>query len=140
VKRAIALAVLATACAEHPAYTVGIATGAISFGACEVDSVAIGDCALIGAITGVVLGVVTAVIYHYTDSSAHELKMDESLGSGGVVQLHTFTPPPPVPLDAGSGSAVLLDVGSGSATVIVPGPVDVGSGSATVIVPSDAGI
>jgi hypothetical protein len=109
VTRALALVVLA-ACAEHPAYTVGISTGAISFGACEVDEVKIGDCALIGAITGVVLGVVTAVIYHYTDSSAHELKLDESLGSGGVVQLHTFTPPPPVPLDAGIADAAQVPV------------------------------
>jgi hypothetical protein len=111
-RAALALAVgvsLGAACAEHPAYTVGISTGAISFGACEVDAVKIGDCALIGAITGVVLGVVTAVIYHYTDSSAHELKMDEAVGSGGIVQLHTFTPPPPVPLalDAGVADAAV---------------------------------
>lgn len=105
---AVALAVsLGAACAEHPAYTVGISCGAISFGACAIDDVSVGDCALIGAITGVVLGAITAVIYHYTDSSAHELKMDESLGSGGVVQLHTFTPPPPVPLDAGVADAAV---------------------------------
>ena len=108
--RAIAVALvlgLGAACAEHPAYTVGISSGAISFGACAIDDVSVGDCALIGAITGVVLGAVTAIIYHYTDSSAHELKMDESLGSGGVVQLHTFTPPPPVPLDAGIADAAI---------------------------------
>ena len=87
-------------CAEHPAYTVGIATGAIGFGGCAVDEVKIGDCAAIGAITGVFFGALTALLYHYTDSNAHELKMDESLGSGGALELHTFTPPPPVPLDA----------------------------------------
>jgi hypothetical protein len=111
VTRAVALALLLGACAEHPAYTVGISTGAISFGACAIDDVKIGDCALIGAITGVVLGAVAAIIYHYTDSNAHELKMDESLGSNGVVQLHTFTPPPPVPLSPDAGVAEIADAG-----------------------------
>ncbi len=110
---------LGAACAEHPAYTVGISTGAISFGACAIDDVKIGDCALVGAITGVVLGAVTAIIYHYTDSSAHELKMDESLGANGGGQLHTFTPPPPVPLSPDAGVAGVAGVADAAVQVPV---------------------
>jgi hypothetical protein len=105
-RHALVVAVVMTACAQHPAYTIGVATGVIGFGACAVDEVKASDCLVIGALTGVVFGVATALIYHFTDSNAHELRMDESLGSGGVVQLHTFTPPPPVPLEQGSGSAI----------------------------------
>jgi hypothetical protein len=88
-------------CLNHPVATIASASAVVGFGGCAIDEVSIGDCAAIGAITAVFFGGLAWLLYHYTDSSAHELKMDESLGSNGALELHTFTPPPPVPVDAG---------------------------------------
>jgi hypothetical protein len=98
---AVALAVALTSggCIQHPVATIASATTVIGFGGCAIDEVKIGDCVLIGAISGVFFGGLAWLLYHYTDSNAHELKMeDESIGSNGALKLHTFTPPPPVPL------------------------------------------
>jgi hypothetical protein len=97
----LALSLGSASCGQHPVATIAAATGVIGFGACEIDEVKFGDCAAIGAITTVFFGGLAWLLYHYTDSSAHELKMDEALGSNGALELHTFTPPPPVPIDAG---------------------------------------
>ena len=82
-------------CAQHPALVVGVTTGVIGFGACEVDDVRVSVCGATGAITGIVFGALTAIIYHFTDSSAHQLPSDAELGPGGVVRVHTTTPLPP---------------------------------------------
>ena len=107
-KAAILACVLVSgSCAQHPAYTIGITTGAVGFGACAIDEVKVGDCAIVGAAAGVFFGLLTAVLYHFTDPNAHALKLDdEPIGSGGEVRLHTFTPPPPVPVDAGVDAAI----------------------------------
>ena len=98
----VVCALASGSCTKYPATSIGITAGAIGFGGCEIDQVQVKDCAIIGAVTGVFFGALVAALYHFTDSSAHELKLDDSLGSGGEVRLHTFTPPPPVPLlDAG---------------------------------------
>jgi len=105
VKAALLACVLASgSCAQHPAYSIGVATGAMGFGACEIDEVKVGDCAIVGAATGLFFGILTAVLYHFTDPNAHVLKLDdETVGSGGELHLHTFTPPPPVPLAVDAG-------------------------------------
>ena len=95
---ALVVALGLAGCAEHPVATIASATTVIGFGGCAVDEVKLGDCAAIGAISGVFFGGLAWLLYHYTDSSAHELKMDESIGSNGAVRLHTFTPPPPPPV------------------------------------------
>jgi hypothetical protein len=121
----LALSLGSGACAKHPVATIAAATGVIGFGGCAIDEVSFGDCAAIGAITAAFFGGLTWLLYHYTDSNAHELKMDESLGSNGALELHTFTPPPPVPLDAGIAP---LDVA----------PIAVDAGVAPTAVPLDA--
>jgi hypothetical protein len=98
---ALAVALTSGGCIQHPVATIASATTVIGFGGCAIDEVKIGDCVLIGAISGVFFGGLAWLLYHYTDSNAHELKMeDESIGSNGALKLHTFTPPPPVPLAA----------------------------------------
>jgi hypothetical protein len=115
-------AVLAGSCVEHPAYTVGIATGTIGFGTCEADATATDKCAAIGAITGVAFGVLTALIFHFTDAGANHPVPDEP--GDGVVPLHTFTPPPPPPLPADAGVApIAIDAG-------IVMPVDAAQGDA----------
>ncbi|HEY3806805.1 MAG TPA: hypothetical protein VGL61_29580 [Kofleriaceae bacterium] len=123
----LAVSLAGGGCMQHPVATIATATTAIAFGGCAIDEVQVGDCALIGAISGVFFGGLAWLLYHYTDSSAHELKMDEAIGSNGTLQLHTFTPPPPVPLavDAGVPDAPIAPIApiASDAGIDAPAPV-----------------
>lgn len=96
--RGLALALLLNAsCARYPGTTVGITAGAISLGACEIDGVKTTDCLLIGAISGVALGAITALVVHFLNPNA-----PAPVGSAAPPEpLPTFTPPPiGIPADA----------------------------------------
>jgi hypothetical protein len=82
---------------KHPGVTVGVVTGTIGWGACELSVEKIGTCAAIGAAAGVVFGGLTGLVTLFADTSAHELANEEEETTRAV-----GTPPPPgLPVDAG---------------------------------------
>lgn len=94
---------------KHPGVTVGITTGAIGFGACELSVERVGTCAAIGGVAGLVLGGITGLVTLFADTSAHDLS---NLDEEEQERVPAGTPPPPglppgmTGLDAGVGAAV----------------------------------
>jgi hypothetical protein len=110
---------------KHPAVTVGVTTGVLGWGGCEMAVAKIGTCTVVGGAAGLFLGGITALVYAIADPNAHELTTDED----DETPIQTGTPPPPglppgmtppasdlppppgvVSPDAGTGAA-LVDAG-----------------------------
>ena len=119
---ALAVAVGAGSCIRHPAATVGLTFAGIGFGTCELDDTRLRTCAAIGAIAGVGFGLLSALVFHFTNSTAPP---DTAPGSGAcsAAPLDTFAPPllPPMALDAGIDAApiapIAIDAGIDAAQV-----------------------
>ncbi len=104
----LALAVASGSCVKHPAVSAAIAGGVIGFGGCEIDSVKVGTCGIIGASTAVALGGIAWLVTTLFDTEDHEVTFadDDELTPQGGVKVHTQTAPPPVVIDAGVVDAV----------------------------------
>ncbi len=99
----LALATASGSCVKHPAVSAAIAGGVIGFGGCEIDSVKVGTCGIIGASTAVALGGIAWLVTTLFDTEDHAITFDDDdeLTPQGGVKVHTQTAPPPVPVDAG---------------------------------------
>jgi hypothetical protein len=106
-KRVVLLLALA-GCVKHPGITAGVAGGVMGFGACEIDSVKVSTCGIIGATTAVALGGIAWLVTTLFDTEDHEVTFadDDELTPQGGVKVHTHTAPPPVMIDAGVIDAV----------------------------------
>ncbi|MGE5187321.1 MAG: hypothetical protein ACM31C_34975 [Acidobacteriota bacterium] len=98
-----ALVVGSGSCVKHPAVSAAIAGGVIGFGGCEIDSVKVGTCGIIGASTAVALGGIAWLVTTLFDTEDHAITFsdDDELTPQGGVKVHTQTAPPPLPIDAG---------------------------------------
>ena len=74
---ALLVLALCAGCAKHPPVTVGVAAGAIGFGACMVDDAHAGTCGIIGGGAAVLLGGLTALIMLVADTGDHSIPPDE---------------------------------------------------------------
>lgn len=106
---------------KHPAVTIGLTTGVLGWGGCEMAVEKIGTCTAIGGAAGLALGGLTALVYAVADPNAHELTNDEDetpiqtgtppppgLPPGMTPPASDLPPPPGVPsADAGAGAAVV---------------------------------
>jgi hypothetical protein len=111
---------------KHPGVTIGIVTGTIGWGACELAVEKIGTCAAIGGAAGLVFGGITGLVTMFADTSAHELPNDED----ETTRAPTGTPPPPgLPVDAGVPEQPVSPV-----PLVTPSVIDAG------IAQSDAGL
>lgn len=87
---------------KHPAVTVGIASGIVGFGGCELDEVKAKTCAEIGGAAAVFLGGIAALVTLFADTEDHELPPDEEMLPSGAVKVRTHTLlPPGLAIDAG---------------------------------------
>jgi hypothetical protein len=75
--RSIALLLALAGCARHPTITASVAGGTIGFGACFIEVEKASTCSIVGASTALFLGGLVALATYFTDSSAHELKLDD---------------------------------------------------------------
>lgn len=110
-KRVLLLLALA-GCVKHPGITAGVAGGVMGFGACEIDSVKVSTCGIIGASTALALGGIAWLVTTLFDTEDHEVTFgdDDELTPQGGVKVHTHTAPPPVVIDAGvDAAAVVVD-------------------------------
>ena len=104
---------------KHPGITVGIVSGTIGFGACELSVERLGTCSAVGAVTDLVLGSITGLVTMFADTSAHELPpFQEEEEQPEFRRVRSQTAPPPGLPDAGVGP---VDAG-------VPIPMDAGAG------------
>ena len=104
----LALATASGSCVKHPAISAAVTGGVIGFGACEIDSVKVGTCGIIGASAAVALGGIAWLVTTLFDTEDHQLTFadDDELTPQGGVKVHSQTAPPPLPLDAGVVDAV----------------------------------
>jgi hypothetical protein len=116
-KRAVLLIMLAgvAGCGfaqKHPGVTVGIVAGTIGFSACAIAVEELGTCSLVGGAAGLALGGITGLITTFTDTSAHQLQLEEEDPDYVRVRSKTDEPPglpdggvpmpePAAPADAG---------------------------------------
>ena len=104
---------------KHPGVTVGIVSGTIGFGACQLSVERIGTCSAVGAVTGLVLGGITGLVTLFADTSAHELPpFQEEAEEPQFKRVKSHTAPPPGLPDAGvgpvdAGVPMTNDAGSG---------------------------
>lgn len=113
-KRLVLLLALATAtgsCAKHPAITAAVAGGVIGFSGCEIDSVKVSTCGIIGGSTALALGGIAWLVTTLFDTEDHQITFsdDDELTPQGGVKVHTQTAPPPVEIDAGVADAPVAD-------------------------------
>lgn len=111
--RKLVLLLALAGCAKHPAISAAVAGGTIGFAACEIDSVPVGTCGAVSAITALGLGGIAWLVTTIFDTEDHAITFadDDELTPTGGVKVHTQTALPPLPLDAGVADAA-LDAGS----------------------------
>jgi hypothetical protein len=90
---------------KHPGVTVGIVSGSIGFGACQLSVEKVGTCSAVGAITGLVLGGITGLVTLFADTSAHDLPPFQEEEEPEFRRVKSTTAPPPGLPDAGVGPA-----------------------------------
>jgi hypothetical protein len=56
--------------AKHPAITIGTVTGTMGFGLCEISVADVGTCAIVGGVSALALGGITALVYLLADPNA----------------------------------------------------------------------
>lgn len=86
---------------RHQAVTAGVVAGAIGFGSCEMDDVAVKTCGIIGGTAALALGGIAALVTWLADTTDHTLPPDEEITPTGALRIHTHAEPPPVIADAG---------------------------------------
>lgn len=91
---------------KHPGVTVGIVTGTIGFGACQLSVEKVGTCSIVGGIAGLALGGITGLITLFADTSAHELPPFEEEPEEPFKRVKSGTPPPPGLPDGGIGGGI----------------------------------
>ena len=103
-KRILLLLALAgcTFSQKHPGIVVGVASGTIAFGTCQMAVDKFGTCALVGGAVGAVLGGITGLLALLGADKAHQIPTEEE-EEAERRRLETTTEPPPglPPPDAG---------------------------------------
>jgi hypothetical protein len=84
---------------KHPGVTVGIVAGTIGFSACQISVEELGTCGIVGGVAGLALGGITGLITMFTDTSAHQLQLEEE--EPDYVRVRSKTDEPPGLPDAG---------------------------------------
>jgi hypothetical protein len=75
----VLLTVTCAPAVRHPAITAAVAGGVIGFGACEVESISVGTCGLIGGGAAVFLGGIAALVLWLSPPSDHQILQGGSL-------------------------------------------------------------
>jgi hypothetical protein len=89
---------------KHPAVTAGITGASVGFLGCEVDSVDVKVCAIVGGSAGAFLGGIAALatlLFETNDTEPAQVEGEQEMTQGGAIRVHTHTAPPPVEIDAG---------------------------------------
>jgi hypothetical protein len=92
---------------KHPGVTVGLVVGTIGFSACQISVEDLGTCSIIGGTAGLALGGITGLITMFTDTSAHQLHLEEE--EPDYVRVRSRTSAPPGLPDGSDGSAGVPD-------------------------------
>lgn len=107
---------------KHPGITVGVVSGTIAFGTCQMAVDKFGTCAAVGGGVGAVLGGITGLLALLGADKAHQIPTEEEEEAERRRLQTTTEPPPGLPLDAGVPLAPPVDAGAAA-----PVPIDAGS-------------
>jgi hypothetical protein len=107
---------------RHPAVAAGITGGVVGFMGCEVDSVDVKTCAIVGGSAAAFLGGIAALatlLFETNDPEPVPVEGDQEMTEGGAIKVHTRTAPPPVLIDAG---VVAVDAPADAVAPDAPNP------------------
>ena len=124
----LALAGLAgcTFAKKHPGITVGLVSGTIAYGTCQMSVDRFGTCAIVGGAVGAVLGGITGLLAILGADKANQIPTEEEEEAERRRLQTTTEPPPGLPPDAG--------------VPLAPPPVPLDAGAAPPLAPVDAGM